>query len=136
MNQNSQDIRWKQRFSHFSAAYTLLEQALAIESPSEVERAGLIQFFEMSFELAWKVLKDYLELEGFAVNSPRGAIKQAFQSELITDGHVWLEALSDRNLTVHTYDESIARAVEQKIRTSYYPALHNMYQNMVAKVDE
>ncbi len=134
MNENNQDIRWRQRFSHFLRAFGLLEKSLAIQIPSEVERAGLIQFFEMSFELAWKVLKDYLEIEGFAVNSPRSAIKQAFQLGLITDGHVWMEALTDRNLTVHTYDESIALAVERKIRTEYFPILNQLSVSMQEKV--
>ncbi len=49
-----------------------------------------------------------LESEGFTVISPRSTIKQAFQAGLLDDGHLWLEALSDCNLTVHTYEESIA----------------------------
>ena len=133
--ENNQDIRWKQRFAHFRKAFLLLEQTLTIEHPSDAERAGLIQFFEMSFELAWKVLKDYLEQEGFVVNSPRDAIKQAFQSGLLDDGHVWIEALKDRKLTVHTYEEKIALAVEQKIRESYFPALrimNNKFESMVS----
>lgn len=119
----NQDIRWKQRFVHFQKAFLLLEQTLTIEHPSDAERADLIQFFEMSFELAWKVLKDYLEEEDFTIVSPRDAIKQAFQAGLLDDGHVWIEALKDQNLTVHTYEEKIAIAVEQKIRVSYFPAL-------------
>jgi nucleotidyltransferase substrate binding protein (TIGR01987 family) len=126
IDENSQDVRWKQRFAHFRRAFLLLEQTLTIAQPSDAERAGLIQFFEMSFELAWKVLKDYLEQEGFTVISPRDAIKQAFQAGLLEDGHVWIEALKDRNLTVHTYEEKIALAVEQKIRDAYFPALSAM----------
>jgi nucleotidyltransferase substrate binding protein (TIGR01987 family) len=127
------DIRWRQRFSHFQRAFQLLEQTLTIVQPSEAERAGLIQFFEMSFELAWKVLKDYLQEEGFTVVSPRDAIKQAFQVGLLEDGHVWIEALKDRNLTVHTYEEKIALAVEQKIRDSYFPALLAMSKTFSEK---
>jgi len=52
----NQYIRWKQRFVHFRKAFSLLEQTMTIKQPSDAERAGLIQFFEMSFELAWKVL--------------------------------------------------------------------------------
>jgi nucleotidyltransferase substrate binding protein (TIGR01987 family) len=136
MNSNEQDIRWKQRFSHFRKAFSLLEQTLAIENPSEAERAGLIQFFEMSFELGWKVLKDFLEMEGFTVNSPRSAIKHAFQAELLQNGHTWLDALTDRNLTVHTYDEAIALEVERKIRTVYYPALRDMDQRMTLELEK
>lgn len=123
---DKQDIRWRQRFSHFQKSFALLEHSLRIAHPSEVERAGIIQFFEMSFELAWKVLKDYLEAEGFTVVGPRDAIKQAFKAGFMDDGHVWLEALQDRNLTVHTYEEKIAQAVERKIREAYFPALLKM----------
>jgi nucleotidyltransferase substrate binding protein (TIGR01987 family) len=118
-----EDVRWKQRFAHFKKAFHLLEQTMTIENPSDAERAGLIQFFEMAFELAWKVLKDYLEAEGFTVQSPRDTIKQAYQAGLLEDGHIWMEALQDRNLTVHTYEEKIALAVEHKIRKNYFPAL-------------
>lgn len=131
---DNQDIRWKQRFVHFQRAFLLLEQTMTIEHPSDAERAGLIQFFEMSFELAWKVLKDYLEEEGFTVVSPRDTIKQAFQAGLLENGHVWIEALKDRNLTVHTYEEKIAVAVEQKIRDSYFPALLTLSRKFASKV--
>ena len=131
-----EDIRWKQRFVHFSKAYILLEQTIAIKKPSEAERAGLIQFFEMAFELAWKVLKDNLEEEGFVPKSPRETIKLAFQSGLITDGHLWMEALKDRNLTVHTYEEKIAIAVEEKIRNFYFPVLAKLFHDFRKKASQ
>ena len=130
------DIRWKQRFIHFQRSFQLLENTLTIQHPSEAERAGLIQFFEISFELSWKVLKDYLEEEGFTISSPRDAIKQAFQAGFIENGHVWIEALKDRNLTVHTYEEKIAIAVDKKIRASYFPALQCFALTFKAKFDE
>jgi nucleotidyltransferase substrate binding protein (TIGR01987 family) len=136
MGDEKQDIRWKQRFVHFKKAYALLEQTIAIEGPSEAERAGLIQFFEMSFELAWKVLKDYLEEEGFVPVSPRETIKLAFQSGFIVDGHLWVEALKDRNLTVHTYEEKIAIAVEKKIRDFYFPVLKKLFHDFSKKADQ
>ena len=134
MNNDSQDIRWQQRLHHFRKAFLLLEQSISIEVPSEVEWAGMIQFFEMSFELGWKVLKDYLEEEGFQINCPRVAIKQAFQAGLIEDGRIWLEALQDRNLTIHTYEETIALAVEKRIREFYYPALPNLLVDFTQKL--
>ncbi len=106
---------------------------MAIEHPSIVERAGLIQFFEMTSEIGWKLLKDFLEAEGYVINSPRAAIKQAFQSQLITAGHEWISALDDRNLTTHTYNEEIAELVERKIRQNYYPLLLSLRQTFVQK---
>jgi nucleotidyltransferase substrate binding protein (TIGR01987 family) len=122
------DTRWIQRFSNFERAFLLLQSALKIAHPSIVERAGLIQFFEMSFELSWKLLKDYEETEGFIVKTPREAIKQAFQSGLISNGHEWIDALQDRNLTAHTYNENTAIAVEAKIRDKYFQLLLEIYE--------
>ncbi len=80
----------------------------------------------MAFELAWKLLKDYLVAEGYTIKSPRDAIKQAFQSGIIIEGHQWMAALEDRNLTTHTYNETTALAVEQSIRHKYYPLLEQL----------
>lgn len=136
MDSENPDIRWKQRFTHYKKAFSLLEQTMAIDRPSDAERAGLIQFFEMTFELAWKVLKDYLEEEGFSTASPRDTVKQAFQAGLIGDGHVWMEALKDRNLTVHTYEEKLALAVEKRIRDSYFPTLAKLFRDFSEKADQ
>ncbi len=134
MTPDAPDIRWKQRFQNYTRAYQLLEESLNRESLSEIERAGMIQFFEMSFELAWKLMSDYLKEEGFAIDSPRQAIKQAFQSHVIADGHAWLEALNDCNLTVHTYDEATALKVEQKIKQDYFTLLQQLHQFFVERV--
>lgn len=129
------DIRWKQRFHQFQKAFALLQQAVDIKEPSVTERAGLIQFFEMAFELGWKLLKDYQEAQGFTIASPREAIKQAFQSEIVTSGHDWIDALEDHNLTTHTYNEQTAIEVEEKIRGTYYPLLLHLQQTFFAKLD-
>ncbi len=131
---NDKDIRWKQRFNQFDKAHELLASAIQIKKPSVLERAGLIQFFEMAFELGWKLLKDYQEAEGFQIRSPRDAIKQAFQSNIIGEGHDWMQALEDRNLTTHTYNEETAAEVERKIRTDYYPLLVQLHETFSKKV--
>lgn len=125
--------RWGQRFQNYEKAFFQLEKALAIPNPSETERAGLIQFFELAFELAWKTLKDYLDLEGFQTKSPRETLKQAYQSNLIKDGHDWIIALDDRNLTTHTYDEATAQKVADLIRTKYFPLLRDFYTHFKQK---
>ena len=124
---NTHDVRWRQRFGQFDKSFALLESAMAIEKMTVIERAGLIQFFEMAFEQSWKLLKDFQESEGFTIASPRQAIKQAFQSGLVTDGHAWISALEDRNLTTHTYNEQTASLVEQKIRDAYFPLLKSLH---------
>jgi nucleotidyltransferase substrate binding protein (TIGR01987 family) len=130
---SQKEIRWRQRFDNFENAYELLEEYIGIASLNELERAGIIQFFEMAFELAWKVMKDYLEAEGFQIKSPKEAIKQAFQTELIEDGQVWIDALEDRNLTVHTYDEATAIEIAERIKVNYFPALRQFYEKLKEK---
>ncbi len=59
------EIRWKQRFDNFEKSFKLLEKYSKEPISNELERAGIIQFFETTFELSWKLLKDYLEAEGY-----------------------------------------------------------------------
>ncbi|MCR9082894.1 MAG: nucleotidyltransferase substrate binding protein [Cyclobacteriaceae bacterium] len=133
----NEDIRWKQRFSNFSKAMRHLENALQISEPDMVQKAGIIQFFEMSFELAWNMVKDYLEEQGFVdIRSPRGALKKAFEVNLLDNGHDWMDLLQDRNLTAHTYDEQKATEMEKLIQKKYFPILKNLQINFKRKIDE
>ena len=92
----------------------LLEDALDIENPSIVEQAGTIQFYEMTFELAWKCLKDFFQEQGLDVKYPREVLKTGIEKEILSKGDVWMQALTDRNLTSHLYDEP-GRKCYQKI---------------------
>jgi len=128
---NQKDVRWRQRFENFERSYKLLEKYSNGKIETELERAGIIQFFEITFELGWKVLKDYLESQGFIVKSPREAIKQAYQIELINDGHVWLEALSKRNLTTHTYNEELVKELVKRITQVYLDEFTILYEKLM-----
>lgn len=124
---NNQDIRWKQRFQNFEKAYNVFVRASDIESPSEAEKMGLIQAFEMVFELAWKILQDYLKDQGYVVKGPKNVFKQAFQDGIVQDGQAWLEALDSRNQTVHMYDESKAEEMIRKIHDQYFAIIRDLY---------
>ena len=131
IDMNNSDVRWKQRFQNLEKSLQYLEQAIAIENPDIIQKAGLIQFFEISFELTWNVMKEYLEEQGFQdIRSPRDAIKKAFETQLISDGHTWLQTLQNRNLTSHTYDEETAERVVNEIETIYYPLLKEVYEKL------
>lgn len=117
------DIRWKQRFQNYNKAFNNLEEALAKKELSSLEKAGVIQIYEFTFELAWKTLKDYLEDKDVEVKFPRETIKEAFKYEIIDDGEIWLDMLQKRNLMAHTYDESTAELAFSLIASQYYYAL-------------
>jgi nucleotidyltransferase substrate binding protein (TIGR01987 family) len=114
-----------------------LEQALQIPNPDIVQKAGIIQFFEMSFELAWNMVKDYLEDQGFVdIKSPRGALKKAFEMNILENGHDWMDLLQDRNLTAHTYDEQKATEMELLIQNKYFPILKALQLSFKQKSNE
>ena len=117
------DIRWRQRLEHFEKAYAELDEACQKKTYSKLERGGLIQAFEFTFELAWKTLQDLLLARAYDVRGPRPVIEQAFQDGLIEDGETWMKMLRSRNLTTHTYHEQTAQEIADSIKTHYWPLI-------------
>jgi nucleotidyltransferase substrate binding protein (TIGR01987 family) len=119
----SVDIRWLQRFEHFTLAHDQLADALRLmaERPlSNLEKQGTIQAFEFTYELAWNVLRDYLVWQGIeSISGSRDAIREAFKRDLIVGGGAWLSMLQDRNRTVHTYNEETANQILAQLRLVY-----------------
>ena len=111
------------KFNSFQTASRRLKEAIDMYETDEhpVLLDGTIQRFEFTVELAWKLIKQYLENEKFGeFNSPKSVIKEAYKIGLIQNGEKWLEMLDDRNLTSHTYDENVAKEIYRNIQTQYY----------------
>ncbi len=124
------DTRWKQRFYNFDRPCTLLHESLA-EGPgalSTLEKEGVAQRFEYSFELAWKTMRDYLEEEGVSIIpvTARQVIKEAFAARLIDDGQVWIDMLDHRNLLSHTYNAAVFGTAVEAIANRYLPAMESV----------
>lgn len=102
--------RLDQRITSYLSAFSQLQRAL--EQPrDEFMRDSIIQRFEFTHELAWKMLKLRLEAEGIFVNTPRETLQAALQAGFIVDGNGWSDLQRMRNLTSHTYDETLASTV-------------------------
>ena len=108
-----QDIRWKQRHSSYTSILNLLNDSMAGKDPedfTELEQIGLAKSFELSFELLWKLLKDYLESENIEIGliSPGNILKAAASKGLLqlmdADGDILMKAHKSRNELVHIYD--------------------------------
>jgi len=132
----TQDIRWIQRFNHFSKAFAQLKEAVQLSQQrklSKLEEQGLIQAFEYTYELAWNVLKDYLELQGETeIHGSRDAIRLAFRRGLIADGDTWMEMIRDRISSTHTYNEKTARKVAANVVKLYFPEFEKLRSKMGA----
>jgi nucleotidyltransferase substrate binding protein (TIGR01987 family) len=133
-------IRWKQRFNNYSKAFQTLVAAVELARTrelSDLEEQGLIQSFEFTHELAWNVLKDYLEEKGVTgLIGSKDATRAAFKSGLIEDGEDWMKMIEDRNKTSHTYDPNIAQAVVGNILERFYPAFEKMAKKFTALNDQ
>ena len=102
--------RLQERISDFAKAFLQLEKAAAMPH-DEFIRDSLIQRFEFTYELAWKMLKLRLELDFIDAKTPRQVFQDALQAGFISDGNAWSELHKQRNLTSHTYDEVMAEQV-------------------------
>ena len=131
------DIRWKQRFQNFDRAFVLLREALenGPAALNRLETEGVIQRFEYSFELAWKVMKDFLEDSGilFPTVTPKAVIKEAFAAKLIDNGQVWIDMLHHRNLLSHTYNFSNFEEAVTAIVARYLPAMDHLHEFLQAQ---
>jgi nucleotidyltransferase substrate binding protein (TIGR01987 family) len=125
------DVRWKQRFQNFDGAYILLHDALKSgpDSLTQLEKEGVIQRFEYTFELAWKTLKDYLEESGREISpiTPRQVIKEAFAAKVISDGEVWIKMMDNRNLLSHNYDSAVFSDAVKAIDEHYLAAVGKLH---------
>src|SRR5262245_10051909 len=88
---------------------------------NQLDKDGVIQRFEFSFELTWKALKIFLESEGFDSKSPKDCLKAAFRLGLLDDDEIFLDMLADRNKTSHLYSKQEAGRVFKRIKRFYLP---------------
>lgn len=98
---NNKDVRWLQRYDSFKKALSRLTSVTnsdrAASDLSDLEKSGLIQWFEFSYELGWKVMQDLLVSKGYEfVKGPNGTLQMALQDGLIADQDGWREMATAR----------------------------------------
>lgn len=130
--------RLKERIENFNRAYNLffnMQTDYILNKNNDSARLALTQAFEIVFELAWKVLKDYLHIQGIEATYPKEVIKEAFNKETIKNGQIWIDMLKDRNATSHEYNMDKLDKVLEKISTVYFDELCR-FQEQVKTFDE
>ena len=137
-----QDIRWLQRLENYSKALRKLDEAVEIvnqnfDSPNiDLLKEGLIQRFEFTHELAWKVMKDYLEYQGYSdIKGSRDAFRKSLAVGII-ESPLWIDSIQTRNITSHTYDEEISNTVIEKVISGYFPLMTQFESTMIRLKDE
>jgi len=95
--------------AEFEKAVLALEKALSLEK-TDITRDASIQRFEFCVELAWKSSRKVM---GSATTAPKQVVREMAQNSLIKDVDFWLQAIDQRNLSSHTYNEALADQVYQ-----------------------
>jgi nucleotidyltransferase substrate binding protein (TIGR01987 family) len=123
--------RWQERFGQFcNALATLAEVVPRAQELNELEKDGLLQRFEFTFELAWKVMQDYVHHTGqLHIKGPRPVLAEMANNDLINP-FVWGEMLTTRNKLSHVYSEEESRMFVEMIVTEFFIELENFRQTM------
>lgn len=122
----------KERLESFQEAIARLKEALA-EPETSLTRDASIQRFEFTVELAWKSIQKFLASEQIVCQSPKTCFQEAFQFGLIEDDEKWIAMMDDRNLTVHTYNEELAKEIYARL-ASYVPLLNNLCTKLLSSL--
>lgn len=133
--------RWVYRYDNYHRAFLLLREAIETSGSrplTQLEKEGVIQRFEYTWELAWKVLKDYLEYKGIILETitPAAAIKAGFSANIISDGDIWMKALDARNKMSHTYNLKVFEAVIKDISALFLPVLDNLHITLMQELNK
>jgi len=96
----------------------------------DLARDSAILRFELTYEVAWKLLQVLLRDEGYEVRSPKQAFQEAFTLGWITDEEIWAEIIDARSMAVHVYREQYAKQLFQKL-SRYYTAFQALHTAIV-----
>lgn len=138
--QDTDDIRWRQRFANYQRALRQLKDAASLAETrplSQLEQQGFIKAFEFAQELAWNVMKDYFEFQGNPnITGSRDAFREAFRRGLVSDGDTWMDTIKSRNRSAHTYDEEAAKQLIGVIKDRYLSVFQTFEGRMQSLGDE
>ncbi len=120
--------RLDERIENFNKAFEILTEVkneYISDKTKVLNHMALIQSYEVCFELAWKVLKDYLAENGILVYLPKEVIKEAFNKRVIENGQLWINMLDSRNATSHEYKMDKVNIILENISSVFYNELNN-----------
>lgn len=119
--------RWVQRFANYKKALAKLREVAdggEVSRLSDLEKEGMIQRFEYTFELAWKTLQDLLYHNGYTdIVGPNPVLAQSLKDGYISDEQGWRRMKKSRELTSHTYDSETADEIARGIASEFHVLL-------------
>ena len=129
------DEKFNKRFTSFCNSLDALAEAKQRDLSDSFVLSGTSAKFSITFDLAWKVMKDilvqYYAITGFVAGSPREVLREAFKANLISDD-AWMEMLKVRNELAHDYDGVIVKEYCEIIVTTYIDKFYEFGEKVEA----
>lgn len=112
------------KYENFCNALSNMKDIYNYEEPYDnVVITGLVGLYEICFEQSWKMMKEILEIHGYAegaIGSPKIILKTAYKAGMIRDEEQWLRALQARNNVTHSYNQKIALGIIADAKEEFY----------------
>ena len=130
------DEKFNRRCLSFCNSLDALSEARQRDLSDSFVLSGTSAKFSITFDLAWKVMKDilvqYYAITGFVTGSPREVLREAYKANLISDDD-WMEMLKVRNELAHDYDCEIVKTHCDKIVETYIDLFYD-FENVVKQL--
>ena len=101
-----------------------MKEIYSYEEPYDtVILTGLVGLYEITLEQSWKMMKEVLEVHGYAegaTGSPKIVLKTAYKAGMIKDESLWLHALQERNNVAHSYNKKVAMKIAEQAKSQFY----------------
>ena len=112
------------KYENFCVSLENMKDIYNYEEPYDnVVLTGLVGLYESTFEQSWKMMKEILEIHGFAegaTGSPKMILRTAYKAGMIKDEELWLSALQERNNVTHSYNRKIAMGIITQAKQKFY----------------
>ena len=124
------------KYENFCASLKNMKEIYDYEEPyNTVVLTGLVGLYEICFEQSWKMMKEILEIHGYAegaTGSPKIILRTAYKAGMIKNEDAWLRALQERNNITHSYNEKIALEIVRQAKSTFY----NLFVQLKEEIDE
>lgn len=131
------DEKFNRRFISFCNSLDALAEARQRDLSDSFVLSGTSAKFSITFDLAWKVMKDilvqYYSIVGFVTGSPREVLREAYKANLISDDE-WMQMLKVRNELIHDYDGDIMKEYCNKIVDRYIDLFYD-FKDVVKQLE-
>ncbi|MBA4386259.1 MAG: nucleotidyltransferase [Anaerolinea sp.] len=118
------------KLSDLNSALDRLKEGVN-EATNDLDRDGVIQRFEFTFELVWKTVQEYAKYKGLEVVSPRDSFRVAADLGIIDNPEIWFDFLKDRNESTHLYSEDQAKSI-----FSHIPSFINEVEKLLSNISQ